>query len=154
MIEEENINAREELKRADHLIYVSLKYTRTVDVIESVIVRLMSAQQMTIDALLEWLEKKKKLKKIDLSKPYKTKIELIREKMKKDETVIKLLDFYEYLIKIMKADHIKKEEFRKNVRLIAHDKNGNVIEEVGIEVLKEYYRRAYDQIDTIEKMMK
>jgi len=137
MIEEENINAREELKRADHLIYVSLKYTRTVDVIESVIVRLMSAQQMTIDALLEWLEKKKKLKKIDLSKPYKTKIELIREKMKKDETVIKLLDFYEYLIKIMKADHIKKEEFRKNVRLIAHDKNGNVIEEVGIEVLKE-----------------
>ena len=154
MIEEENINAREELKRADHLIYVSLKYTRTVDVIESVIVRLMSAQQMTIDALLEWLEKKKKLKKIDLSKPYKTKIELIREKMKKDETVIKLLDFYEYLIKIMKADHIKKEEFRKNVRLIAHDKNGNVIEEVGIEVLKEYYRRACDQIDTIEKMMK
>ena len=154
MIEEENINAREELKRADHLIYVSLKYTRTVDVIESVIVRLMSAQQMTIDALLEWLEKKKKLKKIDLSKPYKIKIELIREKMKKDETVIKLLDFYEYLIKIMKADHIKKEEFRKNVRLIAHDKNGNVIEEVGIEVLKEYYRRAYDQIDTIEKMMK
>ena len=154
MIEEENINAREELKRADHLIYVSLKYTRTVDVIESVIVRLMSAQQMTIDALLEWLEKKKKLKKIDLSKPYKTKIELIREKMKKDETVIELLDFYEYLIKIMKADHIKKEEFRKNVRLIAHDKNGNVIEEVGIEVLKEYYRRACDQIDTIEKMMK
>ena len=154
MIEEENINAREELKRADHLIYVSLKYTRTVDVIESVIVRLMSAQQMTIDALLEWLEKKKKLKKIDLSKPYKTKIELIREKMKKDETVINLLDFYDYLIKIMKADHIKKEEFRKNVRLIAHDKNGNVIEEVGIEVLKEYYRRAYDQIDTIEKMMK
>jgi len=154
MIEEENINAREELKRADHLIYVSLKYTRTVDVIESVIVRLMSAQQMTIDALLEWLEKKKKLKKIDLSKPYKIKIELIREKMKKDETVIKLLDFYEYLIKIMKADHIKKEEFRKNVRLIAHDKNGNVIEEVGIEVLKEYYRRACDQIDTIEKMMK
>ena len=154
MIEEENINAREELKRADHLIYVSLKYTRTVDVIESVIVRLMSAQQMTIDALLEWLEKKKKLKKIDLSKPYTTKIELIRDKMKKDETVIKLLDFYEYLIKIMKADHIKKEEFRKNVRLIAHDKNGNVIEEVGIEVLKEYYRRACDQIDTIEKMMK
>src|SRR3989344_3465510 len=154
MIEEENINAREELKRADHLIYVSLKYTRTVDVIESVIVRLMSAQQMTIDALLEWLEKKKKLKKIDLSKPYKIKIELIREKMKKDETVIKLLDFYEYLIKIMKADHIKKEEFRKNVRLIAHDKNGNVIEEVGIEVLKEYYKKVCDQIDTIEKMMK
>jgi hypothetical protein len=154
MIEEENINAREELKRADHLIYVSLKYTRTVDVIESVIVRLMSAQQMTIDALLEWLEKKKKLKKIDFSKPYKIKIDLIREKMKKDETVINLLDFYDYLTKIMKADHIKKEEFRKNVRLIAHDKNGNVIQEVGIEVLKEYYRKANDQIDTIEKMMK
>ncbi|MBI2508401.1 hypothetical protein HYV89_05630 [Candidatus Woesearchaeota archaeon] len=154
MIEEESINAREELKRADHLIYVSLKYTRTVDVIVSVIARLMSAQQMTIDAMLEWLEKKKKLKKVDFSKPYKIKVDLVRDKMKKDETVIKLLDFYDYLTKIMKAGHIKKEEFRKNVRLIAQDKNGNVMDEIGIEVLKEYYKRACEQIDTIEKMMK
>ncbi len=154
MIEEESINAREELKRADHLIYVSLKYTRTVDVIVSVIARLISAQRMTIDEVLEFLEKKKKIKKVDFSKPYKIKVDLVRDKMKKDDTVIKFLDFYDYLVKIMKADHIKKEEFRKNVRLIAEDKSGNIFDEVGIEVLKQYYRNVCDHIEKIEKMMK
>lgn len=154
MIEEESINAREELKRADHLIYVSLKYTRTVDVIESVITRFISAQQMTIDALLEWLEKKKKLKKVDYSKPYKTKVDLIREKLKRDENINEFLDFYDYLIKIMKADHIKKEEFRKNVRLIAQDKNSNVMDEIGIEVLKQYYKKVCDDIDNVEIIIK
>ena len=154
MIEEESVNAREELKRADHLIYVSLKYTRTGDVISSIIARLISAQQMTIDALLEWLEKKKKLKKVDFSKPYKIKVEWIREKLKKDEGVIELLDFYDYLTKIMKSEHIKKEEFRKNVRLIIQDKNGNVIDEVGIEVLKQYYKKVCDQIDNLERIIK
>lgn len=154
MIEEEKVDAREELKRADHLIYVSLKYTRTVDVIASVISRLISAQQMTIDALLEWLEKKKKLKKVDFSKPYKIKSEWLKEKLKKDENVIELLNFYDYLTRIMKADHIKKEEFRKNVRLIAQDKSGNTMDEIGIEVLKQYYKKVCDQIDSIEGMMK
>ncbi len=154
MIEEESINAREELKRADHLIYVSLKYTRTVDVIESVIARLISAQQMTIDALLEWLEKKKKLKKVDFSKPYKIKVELIRDKLKRDDTVNKFLDFHDYLNRIMKTEHIKKEEFRKNVRLIAQEKNGQVIDEIGIDVLKQYYSKVCDQIDGIEAMMR
>ena len=45
--------AREELKRADHLIYVSLKYTRTVDVIKSVIDRLISCLDFVIDKLLD-----------------------------------------------------------------------------------------------------
>ena len=34
--------AKSELKRADHLIFVSLKYTRTVDVIRSIIERLIN----------------------------------------------------------------------------------------------------------------
>ncbi|MEK6856952.1 MAG: hypothetical protein AABX49_02970 [Nanoarchaeota archaeon] len=154
MIEEESVNAREELKRADHLIYVSLKYTRTVDVIASIISRLISAQQMTIDDLLQWLEKKKKLKNVDFSKPYKIKCEWLRAKLKKDERIIELLNFYDYLIRIMKSDHIKKEEFRKNVRMIVHDKSGNVIDEIGIEVLKQYYKKVCDQIEGIERMIK
>lgn len=42
-------NAVEELKRVDHLIYVSLKYTRTVDVIRSVINRLIESYNAIID---------------------------------------------------------------------------------------------------------
>ena len=35
-------NAKEELKRIDHLIYVTLKYTRTVDVLLSVVERMVN----------------------------------------------------------------------------------------------------------------
>ncbi len=40
MIEDLEDSALQELKRADHLIYVTLKYTRTVDVIKNTIKRL------------------------------------------------------------------------------------------------------------------
>ena len=46
--------AREEMKRADHLLYVSLKYTRTVDVIKSLIERLFSTIDAITDALLDY----------------------------------------------------------------------------------------------------
>ena len=38
-------NAKEELKRIDHLIYVTLKYTRTVDVLLSVVERMIKLSQ-------------------------------------------------------------------------------------------------------------
>jgi hypothetical protein len=44
--------AREELKRIDHLIYVTLKYTRTVDVLISIVDRMINAYEFAIDAVL------------------------------------------------------------------------------------------------------
>ena len=44
--------AQSELKRADHLTYVSLKYTRTVDVLKSIISRLIATIDEGMDALL------------------------------------------------------------------------------------------------------
>ena len=35
-------DVKNEVKRVDHLIYVSLKYTRTVDVIRSVVERIIN----------------------------------------------------------------------------------------------------------------
>ena len=40
--------AKEEIKRADHLIYISLKYTKTVDVIKITIQRLINAFDFAI----------------------------------------------------------------------------------------------------------
>ncbi|MEM3690615.1 MAG: hypothetical protein QXZ40_02715, partial [Candidatus Micrarchaeia archaeon] len=53
--------AFEEMKRADHLIYVSLKYTRTVDVIRSIVERLATAYEKAITALLEEAKNQKKI---------------------------------------------------------------------------------------------
>ncbi|MAH07566.1 hypothetical protein CMI38_04945 [Candidatus Pacearchaeota archaeon] len=144
----------EELKRADHLIYVSLKYTRTVDVILSVIARLISVQESLIDILLEFLEKKKGVKDINMGKPYLIKIKWVREGFKKDVNVNELLDFYELLIKIMKSEHIKKGEFRKGLMLIAQDKSAEVVAEVNVDVLKEYYKNTENLVKKIQKIVK
>jgi len=53
--------AIEELKRVDHLVYVSLKYTRTVDVIKSTVGRLINAFDFAVQQLLEHAKEKKKL---------------------------------------------------------------------------------------------
>ena len=45
-------NAKEELKRIDHLIYVTLKYTRTVDVLLSVVERMVNSYEFIIEALI------------------------------------------------------------------------------------------------------
>ncbi len=45
--------AQDELKRADHLMFVSLKYTRTVDVIKSIITRLKAAIDAGFEVLLQ-----------------------------------------------------------------------------------------------------
>ena len=108
MFEDEQGNdSREELKRADHLIYVSLKYTRTGDVILSVITRLMSALEVCMDELLKWLEAKKKLKQIDYSKPYRIKVEWLKDKFKKDKSINNMLDFYISMLRIMKMSWVK-----------------------------------------------
>ena len=51
-MEEEIISPEEELKRADHLVYVSLKYTRTCDIMKNAIKRLIAAFQLVIHKFL------------------------------------------------------------------------------------------------------
>src|SRR3989344_7113626 len=68
MIDEELMerieSPEEELKRADHLVFVSLKYTRTCDIMMNAIKRLINAYDMVIDEYLDSLKEKKKLKEI------------------------------------------------------------------------------------------
>ena len=54
-------DANEELKRVDHLIYVSLKYTRTIDVIKNIIERFISTYDCFILSLLTKLKDEGKI---------------------------------------------------------------------------------------------
>ena len=84
--------AKEELKRADHLIFVSLKYTRTMDVLESIVKRLIKCLEFGLEGLLQLLKKKKKIKEIPTS--YKEKIEVTRANFSKDKIILEILKFY------------------------------------------------------------
>jgi hypothetical protein len=114
MIEEPK--ARDELKRVDHLVYVTLKYTRTADVILNIIARLISAFDAAILESLEYFKEKKRIKSIQDSESLRAGqlYKLLRRK-----GIKKYLDMYALLKKIAKAEYQAKEEYRKHVTLIA-----------------------------------
>jgi len=100
---------------ADHLMYVSLKYTKTCDVIINLILRWRKMIETSIDAILEKAKKKKKISSLPTS-PTK-KLEAIRKIFKKDKNFQKVLDMYEMFKKIEELKSERIGEFRKNVNL-------------------------------------
>jgi len=141
--------AKEELKRADHLIFVSLKYTRTVDVLKSVIERLINSFDFGIIALVEYLKKKKKKNKV-YPKATILRCDLIKEEFK-DNKINEYLDFYLLLRKISKAKFTKRLEYRRHVAMIA-DVEGNFIE-VNMDNLREHYQKTQDFIDYTKELI-
>ena len=149
MILEED-KAKEELKRVDHLIYVTLKYTRTCDVIKNIVKRLISSFDAIMLEGLEYLKAKKKIKLIPTSNTLRT--ELFFTKFKK-RGVKKYLDLYNLLKRIDKCEKIsKKEEYRKHVTLIAELENGPI--NVDVPMLFSYYKTVKEFVDLINEWMK
>ncbi|HLC56520.1 MAG TPA: hypothetical protein VJJ23_04760 [Candidatus Nanoarchaeia archaeon] len=116
MIEDFQDKALEEMKRADHLVYVSLKYTRTADVIKSVIQRLINVFEMSFDEYLEFMKDTRKIKEIPGTK--KEKITLIEKLVK--EKISDYIRMYAVFKAIDKAEYTGREEYRKHVTLISH----------------------------------
>ena len=137
----------EELKRADHLVFVSLKYTRTCDVMRNAITRFVNAFEMGITEYLEHQRKIKKIPEVPLS--IKEKVELIKKvlgtKMKKH------LILYHTLKKIEKAQHCDIDEFRKNVTLKT---TGPKSIEVKMDTLAGYLEATKDFIKFLRMEMK
>ncbi len=148
MIDDLAENAKEELKRADHSLYVTLKYTRTVDVIKGTIKRLISAFDLASMEVNAFLHLKKKLKVVP--PVAKIRAEMVAQYFPKLKSYI---DFYFMMKAIDKAEYSKKEEYRKNVALIAFaDINKPV--EVNIEALKGFYRTAAEYVAAIDEIVK
>jgi len=142
-------DAQEELKRADHLLYVSLKYTRTVDVIRSVIERLITTYDAMMDSLLEYAMKKKKIKTLPTAPAMKA--DVLKEVFKDNENIVDNLDFYLSLRRIMKARKItKREEYRRHVTMTAYLTNTHLVE-VDMDILKEYYFKTTDFLEYIQE---
>jgi|TARA_B100001971_G_C17840503_1_gene358365 hypothetical protein len=135
MIEESDSieDAQSQLKRADHLLYVTLKYTRTVDVIKSIIKRFISAFDHSVEEMLEKSKDKKRIKTIPKS-PIE-KIELIK-KIVKTKEMRDYIKFYYLLRTIDKATFKPREEYRKHVTLITPK------HEVDVEKVKEFYEKT------------
>ena len=119
---------------ADHLLYVSLKYTKTCDVIMNLLLRWKNMIETSNDALLENAKKIKKISTIPNNSVMK--LEEMKKVFKKDKDLIATLEFYEMLRKLETLRTERSGEFRKNVNLRIFYRGEEI--NVNLDKLKEY----------------
>jgi hypothetical protein len=110
------LEAREELKRLEHIIYVSLKYTRTTDVIIGALNRLISVFDLIIEALLEKAVEEKKISALPKSPALRGT--RLGELYPEDQELHKYLCFYAFMKNVLKSAYTKREEYRRHVTVI------------------------------------
>ncbi|MEA3378261.1 MAG: hypothetical protein U9Q69_01340 [Nanoarchaeota archaeon] len=139
-------SATDELKRVDHLIFVTLKYTRTVDIIRNVLKRLKSALEFGTLEVLYWAEENKKIEEVP--KAPLMRIKFLRDIFPKDPLVKEITIFYMDLRTMLLSEFKKKEEYRKNVALITDGK------EITIVKLKELAEKTKNYIYYLKDLIK
>ena len=143
------LEAKEELKRADHLLYVSLKYTRTVDVIKSIIDRLIASIDLSMDFLLEIAKEKKRLKE-EIPTNVGLKAELL-QRVYEDPRLAEMIVFFITLRKINRAEYKRSNEFRRHVTMTAITESGIIL--INLDVIKEYYERTVDYVKYSDELI-
>ncbi|OGJ12373.1 hypothetical protein A3K62_02155 [Candidatus Pacearchaeota archaeon RBG_16_35_8] len=134
---------------ADHLLYVSLKYTKTCDVIVNLILRWRKMIERSITEVLKHAKKKKKIPAIPENP--KGQIEIIRKLMKKDQNFIDVIDMYEMFRKIEELRKERIGEFRKNVTLKVFYRGEEI--NINLEKLKEYADRLERFIVSVKQFL-
>jgi hypothetical protein len=134
---------------ADHLLYVSLKYTKTCDVILNLLKRWARMIERSIEEILKHAKKKKKINTIP-SSPI-GKIETIRKIFKKDDNFQKVIDLYEMFRKIDELRVERIGEFRKNVNLKVFYRGEEI--NINLEQLKAYSEMLEKFISTTKQFL-
>ena len=139
-------NANQELKRVDHLYSVSLKYTRTVDMMKHMVERLISTFSFGIESLLKHAKDEKKIDEIPGNLGLRCK--LVLETFPGEE-IADYMNLYLKLRKILRAKYTKREEYRRHVTMTATIDNGEVVE-INIDNLKEHYETVKNFIKLVK----
>jgi hypothetical protein len=119
---------------ADHLLYVSLKYTKTCDVIINLIYRWKIMLDLAIDKMIEDARKSKKLGQI--SDAPRAKLVQLKKLYANDKSITETLNLYELFRDIDSLEKVRESEFRKGVNLKVSYK-GEIIN-INLDKLKEY----------------
>ena len=137
-----------ELRRADQLFYVSLKYTRTVDIIRLLIKRLLNAFDFGMTGLL--VKTKRRRKNLEIPEQPRKVCELIKEIFPQDTKLIEFIEFYLELRDIYQAKYTRREEYRRNVTMISKLQDGIIIE-VNIDLLLEFFNKTKEFLEYLEE---
>ncbi|MFH1588943.1 MAG: hypothetical protein ABIB43_00035 [archaeon] len=141
----ESLNdAKEELKRVDHLIFVSLKYTRTVDVLLNIIQRMIDAYDFMIEALLRYALEKKMVEEIPIAP--KERGDVVK-RVFEDELINDNVELYFLLRKLHKSNPEKENEYRRHVTMISYVENRKEI--VNIDIISQYFEFQKSFLDYV-----
>jgi hypothetical protein len=135
--------------RADHLLYVSLKYTKTCDVIVNLLLRWRRMIETSIEEILAHAKTKKKISAIP-SSPL-AKMEEVKKLFKKDKDFLEVIDVYEMLRKLEELRKERIGEFRKNVTLRVIYRGEEV--DINLEKLKIYASMLERLISTTRQFL-
>ncbi len=119
---------------ADHLMYVSLKYTKTCDVIINLLSRWKNMIDKGMDFLVEKAKKEKKWKPTP-DAPRAKQVQLKKIYADKPE-IAETLKLYELFRDIDKLDKVRENEFRKGVNLRVTYQGETI--NINLDKLKEY----------------
>jgi len=134
---------------ADHLLYVSLKYTKTCDVIVNLLFRWSRMIEKSLDKILVHAKKRKKIKSISTN-PL-GKIEEIRNLFKKEKDFLEVIDMYEMFRKLPELRKERTGEFRKNVTLKIFYRGKEI--SVNLDQLKIYAEKLEKFISTTKQFL-
>ena len=119
---------------ADHLLYVSLKYTKTCDVIINLLLRWKNMIELGMDRLVDKSKKQKKWKPIP-NAPRAKYIQL-KQIYANNKEIMETLNLYEMFRDIESLEKVRENEFRKGVNLKVNYR-GQVVN-INLDKLKEY----------------
>jgi len=119
---------------ADHLLYVSLKYTKTCDVILNLLARWKSMIETSFDALIEHYIESGKVPRMPGSP--KERVEFMRKYFKKFPAVQEAIPLYIFFKRVPDLNKTREGEFRKNVNLKVIEPRRTT--EINMEKLGEY----------------
>ncbi|MFW5852829.1 MAG: hypothetical protein ACOCUR_02265 [Nanoarchaeota archaeon] len=142
-------NAVQELKRIDHIIFVTLKYTRTVDVLKSIIQRMIAAIDFILDLILEYYKLEGEIDSYQTSPGLK--VDQIRN-LTNDDKILEMLDFYLLLRKATRAEYETINEYKRHVGMVMTDMSGNELI-INIDTVTEYYHTLKEYLEYVRNFV-
>lgn len=127
-------NAVEELKRVDHSIFVSLKYTRTVDILVNILTRMVDCYEFLFEALLKYAVSNKLAFEIP-STPKERCVAL--KHIFKEQEIHDNVDLYLLLKAMLKSTYTRENEYRRHVTMKSIIAGREEI--ININVISQYY---------------
>ena len=142
-------NTVQEMKRIDHIIFVTLKYTRTVDVLKSIITRMIAAFDFVLDLILESYKESGDIEDYPTSPGLK--VDQLR-KLTDDDRIAEILDFYLMLRRASRSEYTVINEYKRHVGMVMQKADGSELI-INIDNVTEFYHRMKEQLEYVRKFV-